>query len=353
MKSTFNIFKLSLALTVVMTSIASVKAQDIHFSQFYMMPLQQNPSMAGAIHPVEANIVFKDQWKAVASPYRTFAMGYHMRFNKNKNTNGYLAAGLNFFSDKAGDANLGTGNGALSIAYHIKADENNTFGAGISAGYMQRKIDFSNLTWASQYDGQTLNSSLQAGAYGTSSFTNFDLGAGANWTYNNSGGDIKVTGNNDLNFNIGLGVFHLNRPDYSFLGSTENQPMRIVAHGTGVISIPDSKWAFVPGFMYARQGPAQEIFVGTLMRYLLSQNSKFTGLKNGAALYAGAYFRTKDAIAAKMIIEYAGWAFGVGYDINVSSLQTVSKFRGGLELSLRFVAPNPFQSNYGGNNSRY
>jgi type IX secretion system PorP/SprF family membrane protein len=327
--------------------------QDIHFSQFYMNPLQQNPSMAGAIHPLEANINFKDQWKAVASPYRTFGMGYHMRFSKRRNTNGYLAAGVNFFSDKAGDANMGTGKGGISLAYHLRADEYNSIGLGIYGGYFQRKIDYNNLTWASQYDGQQINPYMQAGMTGSAAFSNFDTGAGINWTYNNTGGDIKVTDNHDLNFNVGVGVFHLNRPSYSFMGTDERLPFRTVVHGTGVISLGDSKWAAVPGFMYARQGPAQEIYVGSLFRCLLSQESKFTGFKNGAALYTGAYFRTMDAVTAKLILEYAGWGFGISYDINVSSLQAATSFRGGIELSLRFVAPNPFQSTYGGNHSRY
>ncbi|MEX1001442.1 MAG: PorP/SprF family type IX secretion system membrane protein [Crocinitomicaceae bacterium] len=329
------------------------KAQDIHFSQFYMMPLQQNPSMAGALYELEANVIYKDQWRAVSSPYRTFGMGYHMRFSKKKKPNGYLAAGANFFSDQAGDGNLGTTKGGLSLAYHIKADTYNSFGAGLYGGYFQRKIDYTNLTWASQYDGLQMNTSLPAGDVGQANYSRFDLGAGINWTYNNTGGDIKVAGNNDLNFNLGLGVFHLNRPTVSFLGSDDRLNMRYVFHGNGVISLSNSNWAVVPGFMYARQGPSQEIYVGSLMRYLLSQNSKFTGFKNGAALYAGAYMRMRDAVTAKMIIEYAGWAFGVSYDVNVSSLNTASNFRGGLEFSLRFVAPNPFSSGYGANNSRY
>ena len=86
-------------------------SQDIHLSQFYMSPLQQNPSMAGAIYPLEANIAYKDQWRSVASPFRTVSLGYHMRFDKKRSSNGYLAAGVSFFNDKAGDANLGTGKG--------------------------------------------------------------------------------------------------------------------------------------------------------------------------------------------------------------------------------------------------
>lgn len=331
----------------------STNAQDIHFSQFYMMPLQQNPSMAGAMYELEANMIYKDQWRAISSPYRTFGMGYHMRFGKKRNPKGFLAAGANFFSDQAGDGNLGTTKGGLSLAYHIKADQYNSIGAGLYGGYFQRKIDYTNLTWASQYDGQQINSALNPGAVGQDALSQFDVGAGVNWTYNNTGGRIKVTGNNDLNFNVGLGVFHLNRPKVSFLGSDERLAMRYVFHGNGTIALANSNWAVVPGFMYARQGPSQELYAGTLMRYLLSQNSKFTGFKNGAALYAGAYMRMRDAITAKMIIEYAGWAFGVSYDVNISSLQTASNFRGGLEFSLRFVAPNPFTSGYGANNARY
>jgi hypothetical protein len=129
--------------------------------------------------------------------------------------------------------------------------------------------------------------------------------------------------------------------------------MRIIVHGTGVISLADSKWAVVPGFMYARQGPAQEIYVGTLFRYLLSQDSKFTGFKKGAALYTGAYLRTRDAVTAKLMLEYAGFGFGLSYDVNISSLQAATSFRGGIEFTLRFISPNPFISTYGAGNSRY
>ena len=130
--------------------------------------------------------------------------------------------------------------------------------------------------------------------------------------------------------------------------------MKFVIHGNGVISFGESsKMALVPGFMYYRQGPAQEIYFGTLFRYLLAQDSKFTGFKNGAAMYWGAYLRTRDAITAKFILEYAGWGFGVSYDINISSLQQATYTRGGLELCLRFVAPNPFMKTYGADHSRY
>ena len=332
----------------------SGNSQDIHFSQYYMAPLMQNPAMAGAIYALQANINYKDQWRQVGAPYKTFAASLDSRISNKKSSSGFLAAGISFFNDRAGDSKIGTNFGNLNLAYHVKLNRHNKLGGGMQAGFFQRSADFTSLQWGNQYDGNAYNASLPSNELaGYTSFTSFDMGAGLLWSYDNSDGDIYVTDNHDLNFNFGVSLFHLTRPKYSYIGTTERLPMKLVVHGAGVISIPDSEWGFVPGFMFYRQGPAQEIYAGMLMRYLLSQDSKFTGFKNGSAIYVGAYYRARDAIAAKIIFEYAGWAFGVSYDINTSSLKQASNTRGGLELSIRFVSPNPFGPSYGANHSRY
>lgn len=330
-------------------------SQDIHFSQFYMNPLQQNPAMAGAVYGLEANINYKDQWRAVGAPYKTFALGYHMRFEKKRSSNGYLAGGINFFADRAGDANMGTGQGNFALAYHAKLNEHNRLGAGMQAGYFQRSIDFTGLQWGSQFNGTEYDGTLSGGlGAGQTSFTKFDLGTGVSWVYNNKTGDINVTDNHDLNFSAGFSVMHLTRPRYSYIGTDERLPMKFVFHANGVISLAESsKMAIVPGIMFYRQGPAQEIYFGTLFRHLLSQDSKFTGFKSASAFYWGAYLRTRDAVTAKVLLEYGGWGFGVSYDINTSSLKTATSTRGGIEFSLRYAAGNPFIKTYGADHSRY
>ena len=101
--------------------------------------------MAGAIYGMEANINYKDQWRAIGAPYKTFALGYHMRYEKKRSQNGFIAGGVNFFLDKAGDSKMGTGHGNLNLAYHFKANEYNRIGGGVSVGYFQRSIDYTNL----------------------------------------------------------------------------------------------------------------------------------------------------------------------------------------------------------------
>ena len=345
-------YKFIVISTVLIISSAKSLSQDIHFSQFDLAPLQQNPALAGALYGVEANINYKDQWRTIGAPYKTFAVGYDMRLTKKQNPNGFLALGGHLFSDKAGDSNMGTTQGNISLAYHVRLNKYNLLGAAIQPGFFQRSVDFNGLQWGNQFDGMNYNQFLSSGEMqGSQSFTKYDLGTGMVWSYNNTGGDIHVTDNHDLNFHAGFSVFHLTRAKYSFLNSGEKLYMKFVVHGGGVMSIGDTKMAFCPSFFYYRQGPAQEIYFGGMFRTLLTQDSKFTGFKNASAIYFGGYYRTRDAITLRLMYEYAGWGFGVSYDVNTSSLKDATNTRGGLELALRLVTS--LSNAPGSNHSRY
>ena len=116
---------------------AKIFAQDIHFSQFYMSPLTQNPAMVGASYDLEAIINYKDQWKSIGTPYKTVAASYDMKFQKKKVTQGFFAGGINLFNDKAGDAKMGITQVNLDLGYHLHLSDYNTIGAGLQAGFVR------------------------------------------------------------------------------------------------------------------------------------------------------------------------------------------------------------------------
>lgn len=327
-------------------------SQDIHFSQFDMAPLQQNPAMAGALYGLEVNINYKDQWRTIGAPYKTFACGFDTRITNKRDKDGYFGIGFHLFNDKSGDSQMGTTQGNFSLAYHVQLDEYNTLGAAIQPGFFQRSINFTGLQWGNQFDGMYYDATLASGEMqGSQAFTKYDLGAGLLWTYNNTRGDIYVTDNHDLNAHAGFSVFHITTPKYSFLGSQEELYMKFVFHGGLTKSLGDSKVAINPSFFFYKQGPAHELYFGTLFRFLLTQDSKFTGFKSASAFYLGGYYRTRDAITLRLMYEYAGWGFGVSYDVNTSSLKEATNTRGGLELSLRVVTS--LSNKPGSNHSRY
>jgi type IX secretion system PorP/SprF family membrane protein len=321
----------------------SVLGQDTHFSQFYMSPLTMNPAMAGASYDMEAFLTGRNQWQSVATPYQTVAATFDMRFNKKKLKKGFWSAGLNFYNDKAGDLQMTTTQVSLSGAYHVRLNEFNTLGAGMQAGIAQRTLGSGTIRTGNQYNGLAYDPNLATGESLTNtSVTYADAGAGVVWTYNNTSDAALITDNHDLKFNFGASVFHVNQPAYSFYNDGEKLYVKYVVHGNALLSIPATNMAFVPSFFYTRQGPEQEIYAGTLLRYKLKQDSKYTGRKKGAALSVGAFFRAGDGLAAATLLEYSNYAIGISYDVNTSTLHTASSFRGGMEITLRFVNPNPF-----------
>jgi type IX secretion system PorP/SprF family membrane protein len=324
-----------------------VFSQDMHFSQFYMSPLTLNPGMAGVNYNFEAMVNYKDQWRGVTAPYKTFAASLDTRSNKREYKDGFWAGGINFFCDKAGDSKMGIAQANLTLAYHLRLAKYHTLGLGIQGGYAQRSIDYNALQWGSQYDPNNgYDPNISSGEAPLTPFSYGDLGGGIVWAFDNTSGLIHVEDNHDLKANLGVAVFHY-KQKYSFYEkSIEKLYPKFVFHGNALISFPNTKIALVPGFVYYRQGPAQEIFAGTMVRYKLRQDSKYTGIKKGAALSLGGYFRAKDAITAAFLLEYSFYSIGFSYDLNASKLTPASKGRGGVEISLRYAPSNPYQKTW-------
>lgn len=322
-------------------------AQDIHFSQFYMAPLTQNPGYAGAIYGMEANANYKEQWRSLGSPYKTIAASYSLSLQKKKRAKGYFALGLNFFSDKAGDSKMGTTQANLTAAGHVYINRYMKFGGGLQVGFAQRSIDYTPLTWGNQFNGVAYDPNLSSreNLPAAASAMYPDVSAGVVYSYNNTAGMRRVTDNNDFRVNLGLAVFHASRPSYSFIGNDEKLFMKFVLHGNALLSIPYSNLGFVPGFSVYKQGKPSEILAGTLVRYVLNQKSKYTRNRTTTAISIGGYYRAKDAAVVAFMMEYSKYTIGMSYDVNVSRLKVASVGRGGFELSLRFNAGNPFMVN--------
>jgi type IX secretion system PorP/SprF family membrane protein len=320
---------------------STVFSQDIHFSQFYMSPLTLNPAMAGVDHDFAAFLNYKDQWRGVTTPYKTVAASIDSRIWKKKQEfkNSFLAGGINFFRDKAGDAKMGICQVNLTLDYHLKIADNQSLGLGLQGGYAQRTINYTDLQWANQYDPDVgYNGNMASGEPMTlNSFSYADVGAGIVWALNNTTGFLHVEDNHDLKANVGIAVFHAKQKYSFYKTSDERLYPKYVFHAEGLVSMPNfHNVALVPGIFYYYQGPARELTIGTLVRKKISQGSKYTGIKKGAAVYLGGYCRAKDAFIVAFMLEYSSYSFGMSYDYNLSRLTKASTARGGIELSIRY-----------------
>lgn len=318
-------------------------AQDLHFSQYYNSPLSLNPALAGAFNgDVRLMTNYRNQWQSISTPYKTYAFSADMGLFKKKTKNSFIGGGISFTSDKAGTSQLSTNQVNLSIAYHVQVSGYNTISAGIQGGFAQRSINFDNLKWDNQYNGNSYDASLPTyEANYNANLLYTDFAGGIQWTYTK--GEKYATANNQLNINAGAALFHINQPNISFYSfSNDVLPMKFVIHGSSQIGLNNSKLSLVPSFLYVQQATLKNIIAGCLFRIKLVDKSRYTNFVKGAALSLGGLYRMGDAVIPVMQLEFAQYSLGITYDINTSGLTYASSGKGGIEISFRFTNPNPF-----------
>ena len=285
---------------------------------------------------------YRNQWSSISTPFKTFGFSYDMGLMKKRSKSGFLGLGISFISDKAGSSQLGLNEVDLSLAYHSHISEHSTLSAGIMGGFAQSSINFNNLQWNSQYNGNNFDPSLPSleTAY-TQSKSYADFGAGLQWTYTK--GEMYSTANNQFFMNAGVAAFHVNQPNVSFYSSEkDNLPIKIVMHGSLQFGIKNSNMSVLPSFIYTQQGSQKDIIAGAMIRYKLIEESRYTDFIKGAAFSLGGLYRVGDAFIPCLQLEFANYAIGLSYDSNISKLSNATSGKGGLEISLKFINPNPF-----------
>ena len=116
-KTTLRILSLSCAIVLAV----AVQAQDIHFSQFYMSPLNLNPAMTGVMncnHRFVAN--YRNQWSSILkqNAYNTYSLSYDQKLPVGRYD--YFGIGGTLWGDKAGTSEFATLQARLSGSYAKK-----------------------------------------------------------------------------------------------------------------------------------------------------------------------------------------------------------------------------------------
>ena len=314
------IFTIAVLLTI------NVSAQDPHFSQFFASPLTLNPAFTGKFDGqfrLAAN--HRDQWPSIPKAYVTSSASVDFSILKNKLPEGdVFGIGFSGLSDQSADAALKLNYGSASLSYHKSLDENgyNTIGAGFQATYSSAILDFTKLTFEDQL---TQN--------GFTGVTAENLNNGSNQNYVDVNAGLLFSGSSDgiNNYYIGASVYHINRPNLSFIDKVWNLSPRITFHGGGTFPINDML-SINTSAIHQIQNKASETLIGAAVSANLN-----TDTDNPSSVYAGAWVRIKDAIIPYVGIEIGGLRIGASYDINTSGLKAATLSRGGSEFSIIYI----------------
>jgi len=325
----------------------SGQSQDVHFSQFYQTPLAVNPALTGVFNGnIRAVINYRDQWTKVA-PYKSYGLSFDAGMLKKKMKDKYLGGGLLVYQDVAGDSKLSTTQVNLSLSSVISINDAHDISAGLQGGFAQKKVNNGSFQWGTQYDASGYNGNISSGE--TATFENYifgDFNAGIAWSYGKA--QTNASSNDHLSANAGFAVYHINAPKQAF--DLEKLHREFVIHGGSYIGIKNTDFSILPSILYLIQGPLQEFNAGLLARYSIREESRYTGLLKETAIFFGCFYRAGDAVIPTFMFEFANYALGISYDINISGLKDATSGQGGLEISLRFINPNPFKY---GKGSRY
>ncbi len=303
-----------------------LKAQDIHFSQYYASPMTVNPAYTGMFngtYRVGAN--YRNQWASVSVPYKTFAAYadyglLHRPFNRY-----FFGAGLSMVNDVAGDGDLSvtklTGNGAFH--YAVDGARNYYLSIGLQASYIQKKIDWNKLYFDRQWDDVNFNRSrpsYEAGYSPAFHYFDFQLGALYSFVVN-----AKVGGY------VSASVSHAPRPKDSFYGAEYKLGGRPQL-SAGVNADITKAITVYPSFYYQNQKNASELLTGLMVSYKLAPDEEESN-----KIYMGTYIRLKDAWYPVVGYEFSRIRVLLNYDINYSELQPASQGRGALEISIQYI----------------
>jgi type IX secretion system PorP/SprF family membrane protein len=305
---------------------ASIKAQDIHYSQFNASPKNLTPAQTG-LFDGDWRFVgnYRSQWSAVPVPYKTFSLAADTRFGKLLK-NDVPAAGLVINTDKAGDSKFTTLQVLPSLAYikKLTADSTNFLSIAIQPGFTTRSFDINALTFDNQYNGDVYDKNLLSGEnFPRTRITYFELGGGVAYLWKKS---------YRKQINIGVSALHLNQPKQSFFNNEEIQ-LDIKTTVSGLAQFPiTEKIDIIPSFMYQTQWKYKETVVGAFGKYYLKP---INGLTTAVSL--GAFYRVKDAFILVANMDYKNFNVGVSYDVNTSGLVPATNGRGAFELSVIYI----------------
>ena len=324
----------------------SLNAQDVHFSQYSETPSSINPALIGVKYETRATLNYKNQWSSIGNKYETMAFSFEQTIKHKKLKNNYLAIAVNIFKDVAGDAQLKSLNPNLGISFLQKINKNMMLSSGIQSGFFYKTIDVSSLHWGEQWNGYSYDSNLPSGEKTPrSSVTSFDIGGGLNLNYVQSEGFISSK--DAARFDLGFSLFHFGLTNNSFISNSEKLNTKFCTYFNGEFSIPNSRNAIMPSFLYMRQGPNSEFITGALFKFILGDPSTYTANKKPFSISVGGYYRFKDAIVPSVLFQLDKYAVGVSYDINISALTPASNRLGGIELMLKYNILSGYGINLG------
>jgi len=167
--------------------VISLKAQDLHFSQFMNSPLTTNPANTGFIPDGDyrLGINYRNQWSSIMTiPYKTMSAFGDIQVMRNRFETGWIGVGGVILHDEAGSGNLTSTKIYGSLAYHQMVGAGSLVSAGFNVGWANKQINVTHLKFPDQYDGKFFDNKLPTSVMlASNNISYLDVQFGLNYAY--------------------------------------------------------------------------------------------------------------------------------------------------------------------------
>ncbi len=268
--------------------------------------------------------IFRSQWQSVPVSYNTFSMHGERRLQPLALKKDMVGIGLLFNSDRAGDARYGTTQLYLNGSYIWlgKPDSSLIVSGGLNMGWGQVGFDYRHMTFDSQFDGGTYNSSLPTGEqFGWQQRNFFDMNAGL---------AIRYLHRQKYLLTYGLGVHHITRPRISYQGDELSRLDNRISNYLSVIIPVKHNTDLISEALFTRQGKNYELIPHLSVRYHINPDEQ-------KSIQGGIAYRARDAVVLRLGYNQGTLQSGISYDINISQFTAATNRRGGFEIFVNYI----------------
>ena len=338
------IMRMRIVLLIFLFQVAGsyiLKAQDLHFSQWFNEPLLTNPANTGFIPDADYRLGanYRNQWSSVMSePYKTMSIWGDAQVFRSRIQSGWLGLGGAILHDVAGASSLSTTEIYGSVAYHQMLGLSSLLSLGFNTGWVNKQINNSNLKFPDQFDGKFFDSNVPTSVVIDKPNINyFDMQVGLNYAY---------FPDKNTYVNAGFSVQHINAPKETFftldpVGYDNTIAPRFIGFINGSFKTSDMV-IINPMAYYTIQADAHELVGGLNIQYNLSGDGD-------QQLVGGLYYRPNDAIIPMIGFIYKSIRLMFSYDVTTSSLKQYNNGNGAWEFSL---IRNGYYSEYNGSRNQ-
>ncbi|MDP1811876.1 MAG: PorP/SprF family type IX secretion system membrane protein [Sediminibacterium sp.] len=322
-----NIHSFFFLLCFIISSSAGY-GQDPHFSQYFSSPLTFNPAMTGyfnGAHRFSFNV--RNQWAALGDPYTTGTASFDTKIFKNAiGSNDRWGLGVHALYDQSSGGIYKNSYLSVSTGFNkgLDAEGDQSIGIGVQASIAGNSVDFSKISFNSQFTGGGFDLSIPSGeTILNRAITYVDLNAGILYNYTDESGN---------QFSLGAAMFHILRPKLSYFSNNNPQlAQRFTIHAGAGFAVGEQDNIFVTAHLM-EQGGANEYVLGAAYGITLGTSDK--------QLYTGAWLRVNDAVYPYLGLRANEYQVGLSYDITRSGISRVNKWSGSTELSFIYYFNN-------------